>query len=60
MDRKPLVIVDGRIRQLSPGDTIAGGVVSPIWKEPVAVLNGGNPEIVFTSTGDTVMNDASQ
>ena len=59
MEQKALVVINGVVRELPVGDTLAGVPGVSSWKEPVSVLNGGVPETVFTSTGDTVMNDAT-
>ncbi len=58
-ERRPLVLDNGRLKELPVGDTVAGAPGSSAWKEPVSVWNGGSPEILFDTTGNVVMSDAS-
>lgn len=58
-ERRPLVQVNGELRELPAGDTVAGAPGSSSWKEPMSVWNSGSPEILFDGTGEVVMSDAS-
>ena len=57
--RRPLVIVNGQVQELPAGDTVAGVEGVTTWKEPLTVLNDGNPELVFASDGDVMMAEVS-
>lgn len=57
--RKPVVIIDGQLRQLPEGDDLGISGGSSVQKEPVAVFNNGAPEILFAANGDVVMCDVS-
>ena len=59
MEQRPLIILDGLIRELPAGDTVAGVPGVSAWKEPVSVWNAGSPEIVFNGVGEVVMSNAS-
>ena len=37
----------------------AGGTGGGATREPISVFNGGDPQIVFTRTGDVVANDVT-
>lgn len=58
-ERRPLVIINGQQQELPAGDTTAGVPGYSAWKEPVSVMVSGTPELVFSSSGDVVMSDAS-
>jgi hypothetical protein len=55
-EHRPIVLINGRQHTLPIGDTLVG---ASQWKEPVSVFNNGDPQIVFASNGDVVMQGMS-
>jgi hypothetical protein len=57
--RRPLVLIDGTLKELPTGDLVAGVSGGTAWKEPVSVYNAGNPQLVFLSDGTVVVSEVS-
>lgn len=53
----PLVIIAGQVQQLPSGDSLTG--ITGTTPELLSVWNSGVPEILFDSTGDTVITDVT-
>jgi hypothetical protein len=54
--RRPLVIVNGGVKELPIGDSLDSSETPVLFAVPIAATNAsGDPEVTFDSTGDVIL-----
>lgn len=53
--RRPLIIDNGRVRELPEGDSLNASETLERFAVPISSTEGSEPELIFTAEGDIVI-----